>query len=266
MTHIAFLDKDGTLIRPKSGHKFVQSPDDQELIPGVSDRLKELTNKGYELVIISNQGGCGIYETTAEDFPIGAYYLRNGEHFKKVVDKIKMDSSATVLILDDPWTVEAAESLYFLNDSVVFYQHKTLFEAITEMHFAMGLTGVRTAYFCPDSLHQKGNSKIVSLDYNTQLVQVSTEILDSPLEIIDPPLFTTGQPVNYRKPSPDMVFYHIRNCNRTSNYDHSSSIFIGDRPEDLQCAKSAGLAFVQAETWLAGGYPAVNSVLHSKLK
>ena len=40
MAKLLILDKDGTLVRPKSGGRFVQSPDDQELIPGVVEVLE----------------------------------------------------------------------------------------------------------------------------------------------------------------------------------------------------------------------------------
>jgi len=54
---LAILDKDGTLAQPKSGSKFVQSPDDQELMPGVKEAIAALVADGYMLVIASNQGG-----------------------------------------------------------------------------------------------------------------------------------------------------------------------------------------------------------------
>jgi D-glycero-D-manno-heptose 1,7-bisphosphate phosphatase len=54
---LAILDKDGTLTQPKSGSKFVQSPDDQELMPGVKKAIAALVADGYRLVIASNQGG-----------------------------------------------------------------------------------------------------------------------------------------------------------------------------------------------------------------
>lgn len=54
---LAFLDKDGTLTTPKSGHTFVQSPDDQVLLPNVEQRINELVEAGYTLVVVSNQAG-----------------------------------------------------------------------------------------------------------------------------------------------------------------------------------------------------------------
>lgn len=54
---LCILDKDGTIVRPKSGQTFVQSPEDQELIPGVTDAIAKLVAEGFTLAISSNQGG-----------------------------------------------------------------------------------------------------------------------------------------------------------------------------------------------------------------
>lgn len=54
---ICILDKDGTLTTPKSGHQFVQCPEDQVLLPGVGDAIAQLKSQGFVLAIASNQGG-----------------------------------------------------------------------------------------------------------------------------------------------------------------------------------------------------------------
>jgi D-glycero-D-manno-heptose 1,7-bisphosphate phosphatase len=54
---IVLLDKDGTLVAPMSGNTFVQSPTDQQLLPGVAERIIDLNARGILLVIASNQGG-----------------------------------------------------------------------------------------------------------------------------------------------------------------------------------------------------------------
>lgn len=83
------LGKDGTLTRTKSGHTFVQHPEDQVLIDGVADAIAAYAADGWTMAIASNQGG------VAAGF-------------------------------------------------------KTLEQAIAEMKYAMNLTGINTAYFCPD--------------------------------------------------------------------------------------------------------------------
>lgn len=54
---VCILDKDGTLTTPKSGQMFVQSPDDQVLLPGVAEAIAQLKSEGFVLAIASNQGG-----------------------------------------------------------------------------------------------------------------------------------------------------------------------------------------------------------------
>ena len=54
---LAVLDKDGTLVLPKSGNTFVQNPTDQILMVGAVEGCKRLIDAGYVLAIASNQGG-----------------------------------------------------------------------------------------------------------------------------------------------------------------------------------------------------------------
>jgi D-glycero-D-manno-heptose 1,7-bisphosphate phosphatase len=54
---LAVLDKDGTLVLPKSNNKFVQNPTDQILMVGAVEGCQRLIDAGYVLAIASNQGG-----------------------------------------------------------------------------------------------------------------------------------------------------------------------------------------------------------------
>lgn len=54
---LLLLDKDGTIVTPKSGAKFVKTPWDQEPIPGVSEKLEKYRSEGWTIVVCSNQGG-----------------------------------------------------------------------------------------------------------------------------------------------------------------------------------------------------------------
>lgn len=54
---LCILDKDKTLVEPKSGETFVQHPEDQVLLPGVKERIEEMAADGWTFVICSNQGG-----------------------------------------------------------------------------------------------------------------------------------------------------------------------------------------------------------------
>lgn len=55
--NLLILDKDHTLVVPKSGGTFVQHPEDQELIPGVAETIARYRDEGWTIVIASNQGG-----------------------------------------------------------------------------------------------------------------------------------------------------------------------------------------------------------------
>jgi rfaE bifunctional protein nucleotidyltransferase chain/domain len=54
---IVFLDRDGTLIRHVA---FLNDSRRVELLPGVGDGLKKLQDRGFLLVVISNQQGLGL--------------------------------------------------------------------------------------------------------------------------------------------------------------------------------------------------------------
>ncbi len=62
--NLVLLDKDGTLVRSKSGG-FVQRPSDQEPLPGVRKCLSEIG--AAQLIITSNQGGVAAGYKSLED-------------------------------------------------------------------------------------------------------------------------------------------------------------------------------------------------------
>jgi D-glycero-D-manno-heptose 1,7-bisphosphate phosphatase len=54
---LLLLDKDGTLVRPKSRGKYVQKPWDQKPIAGVQKVVTQYKRNGLTIVVCSNQGG-----------------------------------------------------------------------------------------------------------------------------------------------------------------------------------------------------------------
>lgn len=54
---ILFLDLDGTIRCPKSQSKFINSPQDQEPIPGAKEAIANYASQGYLIIGITNQGG-----------------------------------------------------------------------------------------------------------------------------------------------------------------------------------------------------------------
>lgn len=60
-----FLDLDGTIIKTKSGETFAKDINDWEFISGVLPAIKRYVEKGYIIVIVSNQGGIELGYHTA---------------------------------------------------------------------------------------------------------------------------------------------------------------------------------------------------------
>lgn len=56
MTVAAFLDRDGVI---NVDHGYVSSWDQFEFVAGVPEALRDLSEVGYELVVVSNQSGIG---------------------------------------------------------------------------------------------------------------------------------------------------------------------------------------------------------------
>lgn len=108
--------------------------------------------------------------------------------------------------------------------------YKTLEDTIEEMVYAMELTGIDRAVFCPDSgltLYQ------VRLICGKRDVHHRTILHDECREIN-----------SFRKPAPGMLEWLLR-C-----YGADSAMFVGDRPEDRQAAMHHGnVVFTPAEDW-----------------
>lgn len=65
MKKAIFLDRDGTLNNNRD-HYYIWRPEDFELNPGVIETLSELRNRGYLLIVITNQGGVSKAEYSLE--------------------------------------------------------------------------------------------------------------------------------------------------------------------------------------------------------
>lgn len=74
---LVIIDKDGTLVEPASGDRFAQCPTDQQLLPGVAERIAELKEMGATIVIASNQGGVAAgYKTLSDAIKEMQYALK----------------------------------------------------------------------------------------------------------------------------------------------------------------------------------------------
>lgn len=84
---IASFDLDQTLIDTKSGKKFPQNSDDWEwLYDNTVDKLKELHNNNYTIIIISNQAGISSGK-------------QSGEEWMKKLDKIVKKINFELMVL-----------------------------------------------------------------------------------------------------------------------------------------------------------------------
>ena len=67
MKNLIILDKDATLVEPASGNKFVQHPQDQQLLPNVAELLKRYYEDGWDIGMATNQGGVEAGHKTLEE-------------------------------------------------------------------------------------------------------------------------------------------------------------------------------------------------------
>ncbi len=74
---VAFLDRDGTLIREPEDTRQIDSLEKLSILPGVIEGLRTLRDGGFTLVLVSNQDGVGTASFPAESFEIPqAEFLR----------------------------------------------------------------------------------------------------------------------------------------------------------------------------------------------
>lgn len=65
---VAAFDLDNTVIETSSGKKFATGPTDWKIMSGVANKLKSCTEKGYKIVLLSNQLGISKGKPTKEEF------------------------------------------------------------------------------------------------------------------------------------------------------------------------------------------------------
>ncbi|EMA6344835.1 HAD-IIIA family hydrolase [Bacillus cytotoxicus] len=61
MNKAVFLDRDGILNEVLTDRvKFVNTPDDLYLLPGVAESIAKLKHSGFKVFTVTNQGGIGL--------------------------------------------------------------------------------------------------------------------------------------------------------------------------------------------------------------
>ncbi|MBO3463670.1 HAD-IIIA family hydrolase [Aetokthonos hydrillicola Thurmond2011] len=111
------------------------------------------------------------------------------------------------------------------NQGGVAVGHKSIQDAIKEQKITIELAGLDFAYFCPDYEGLTCYKVFGEDDYNI-IKKDSIEELGS-----------------FRKPGAGMVNMAIKYLSP------DECLMVGDRPEDEQCAKSAGIRFIPAVEW-----------------
>ena len=63
MRKVIFLDRDGVIIKERGEYNYL--PDHIIMVDGIVEALKKLLSNGFDIIIVSNQGGIahGIYKT-----------------------------------------------------------------------------------------------------------------------------------------------------------------------------------------------------------
>lgn len=59
-----WVDLDGTMRQTKDGKVFIDSPDNQKLIPGAQKAIEYFAANNFKIIGISNQGGCAAIDPT----------------------------------------------------------------------------------------------------------------------------------------------------------------------------------------------------------
>lgn len=232
MTKLLILDKDGTLVRPKSGGEFVQHPEDQELLPGVADAIGRYAAEGWTMAIASNQGGCAWRQTTVSALQDGVYVeLGETEYYCSRSNVASTDKAKRCILLHKDGCPAKVVSID--PGALVRFRYKTEAGAIAEMLFCLKLlpqTIAFRAYFCPD---MEGNTCYAG-DWRG-------------FESMGWLLPNLAQ--QYRKPHPGMIHLAMHESYLKWDKQKESVLLVGDRPEDQGAAAAAEVSFMWAHEW-----------------
>lgn len=241
---LIIFDKDGTLTRPRSGAKFPQHPEDQELYPGVKDAIDRLRVEGWSMAIASNQGGCDVFEVKASQVRDGNILVHDDGDRCEIVEVIALSDGSFIFAHDRRRSHRTGNSYYYAREffrakprTAVKIQYKTINSAIEEVIFAADLCEIDLALFCP----KMDGSEAVKMQRTDD--DWDAAFLESRPEL---------GPSDFRKPGAGML--HVVAADLDLRCD-KGGIMIGDRPEDEQAARSAGFRFIPADEWRSGSAP-----------
>jgi histidinol phosphatase-like enzyme len=245
MTKLIIFDKDGTLTQPISGSTFVQHPHDQQLRPGVAQKLEQLRAEGVAMAISSNQGGCAVFEIVTANLKSGMR-LRDDlypDGFEILSVKPSGEKSTQIEFDSEGLPVVRLEP----NNRMFEVFYKSTRMAIEEMKFAMGLTGINTAFFCPDMAGER-------------CLWLDREKANDPIECRNLGDSNAIDGLNCRKPEPGMLIVarsfemwreeDLIEVGGVQSWKPGLCLMVGDRPED----QAAGFDFCWADDFFGGGH------------
>ena len=161
--------------------------------------------KKIKLAIIDKDG-------TLTETVSGATFVQSPTD-QKLIDGVQQ---AIAKLVSEGYTLAIAS-----NQGGVAAGHKSLEDAIAEMRYAMELTGITKACFCPNF---NGDHMIYLHDEEEWGIDI--EAVSAP---------------SFRKPDAGMLLWLADG--------YSEAIMIGDRPEDEQSANNANIPFIHAKDW-----------------
>lgn len=137
MRKVVFLDRDG-VINDDTGHYYIFKPEDFKLNAGILDSAKLIAEKGFDIVVITNQGGIARGTYTKQDVEkvhacmtklfaeagvgiLAVYYCPHHNKFesclcrkpsglmiKKAISRFNINAEESFMIGDNDKDVEAA--------------------------------------------------------------------------------------------------------------------------------------------------------------
>lgn len=81
-----FLDRDGLINRKAPEHRYIESREDFEFLPGAADGIRRLNDAGYLVILVTNQRGVARGTLTLNDVENIHGYMR--EELKKAGARI----------------------------------------------------------------------------------------------------------------------------------------------------------------------------------
>ena len=129
MNRAVFLDRDGTLIAEKT---YLHRPEDVELFPGAGAALKQLSDAGFKLFIVTNQSGIGRGYFTLADAErvnerVSREFARDGVRFEKTYiapeapdepSRVRKPSPQFLFDARDEFDLDLAES-FMVGDKLI---------------------------------------------------------------------------------------------------------------------------------------------------